>query len=138
MEKSKNIICIIIKFYLKDIIQTEKKWKRKRIEGKLIFEGEYLDGKKWNGEAKVYDENTCNMIFEYKYSKGIIDGNGSEYDKYSGELLFSGYYLNGKRNGKGEEYKYIPCEKNSNYYYFADNLYSFEGRAKRMTIFSGE
>ena len=45
--------------------------------GKLIYEGEYLNGKKWNGKGK-------------------------EYNKY-GELIFEGEYLNGNKwNGKGK------------------------------------
>ena len=42
----------------------------------LIFDGEYLNGKKWNGKGKEYDD--CKLIFE-------------------------GEYLNGQRNGKGKE-----------------------------------
>ena len=46
-------------------------------DGKLIFEGEYLNGKSWNGKGK-------------------------EYYNYNGKLKYEGEYLNGKRwNGKG-------------------------------------
>ena len=31
-------------------------------DGQLIFEGEYLDGKKWKGIAKEYDEDTGKII----------------------------------------------------------------------------
>ena len=64
--------------------------------GKLLFEGEYSNNKKWNG--KGYDENG-NIIYE------LINGNGKvkEYD-YNGILIFEGEYLNGKRNGKAKEY----------------------------------
>ena len=31
-------------------------------DGKLIFEGEYLDGKKWKGNAIKYDEDTGKII----------------------------------------------------------------------------
>ena len=82
-------------------------------DGSLIFEGEYLDGKKWKGHGKQYDEDTEKLIFEYEYFNGIITGEGKEYDRINGDLLFSGNYLNGKRNGKGEEYKYIPYTKKS-------------------------
>ena len=43
-----------------------------------MFEGEYLNGKRWNGKRKKYYKN--------------------------GELKFEGEYLNGVRNGKGKEY----------------------------------
>ena len=42
--------------------------------GQLLFEGEYLNGKRWNGKEKVYND--------------------------VGELLFEGEYLNGLRNRK--------------------------------------
>ena len=45
----------------------------------IIFEGEYLNGKKWNGKGKEYNKD--------------------------GKLRFEGEYLNGKRwNGKVKEY----------------------------------
>ncbi len=44
--------------------------KEYNLEGKIIFDGEYYDGKKWNGTEKVYDEDTDNLIFKYKYSNG--------------------------------------------------------------------
>ena len=62
----------------------------------LIFEGDYLNGKKWNG--KGYDQNH-NIIYELRNGKGYI----REYDSY-GCLLFEGEYSNGERNGKGKEY----------------------------------
>ena len=83
----------------------------------MIFEGEYLNGKKWNG--KGYDINN-NIIYELKNGKGFIkeydfyggrlkyegdylNGKGKEYD-FNGKIQFEGEYLNGKRNGKGKEY----------------------------------
>ena len=74
---------------------------REYINGKLVYEGEYIyDGiyndVKYNG--KGYDENGC-----LKYE--IIKGNGKvrEY-YYDGTLLFEGEYKNGRRNGLGKEY----------------------------------
>ena len=61
---------------------------------KLKFEGEFLNGKKWNG--KGYDlEN--NVVYELKEGKGFI----KEY-YYNGNLKYEGEYL----NGKGKEYEY--------------------------------
>ena len=87
----------------------------------IIFDGEYLNGKKWNG--KGYDNN--NVIYkikngngflkEYKYpfkylifESGYLDGrkNGKVKEYNYGTLVFEGEYLNGKRNGKGKEYNY--------------------------------
>ena len=103
-------------------------------EGNLIFEGEYLTGKKWKGIEKEYDEYTKILIFECEYKNGERKGKGKEYDKYNEELLFSGTYLNGKRNGKGEEYKLIPCERSS----YGSNYYSSRDNSKNIIIFSGE
>ena len=89
-------------------------------KGDLIFEGEYLNGKKWKGVSLEYDEDTGKLIFEYEYSKGIIDGIGKEYDKFNGNLLFSGNYFKGKRNGYGEEYKYFSWEK-YNYGFYSNS-----------------
>ena len=72
------------------------KGKEYNYDGKLEYEGEYLNGKRWNG--KVYDIN--NNI------AGILNnGNGKikEFNE-NGELEFEGEYINGKKNGKGKEY----------------------------------
>ena len=69
---------------------------------KLIFEGEYKNGKR-NGKGKEYDDKG-NLMFEGEYLNGKRNGKGKEYDEY-GNLLFEGEYLNGQRwNGKGKEY----------------------------------
>ena len=66
------------------------------IKGKKIFEGDYLNEKKWNG--KVYDKNG-NLFGELK------NGNGKILEYYEdGELKYEGEYSNGERNGKGKEY----------------------------------
>jgi len=68
--------------------------------GKLKFEGEYLNGKRWNG--KSYDKNS---IIDLEIKKG--NGKGKEYNNYD-ELEFEGEYLNGERwNGKVKEYNYL-------------------------------
>ena len=66
-------------------------------DGKLEFEGEYLNGKQWNG--KGFNSNNKNIIYKLKDGKGNV----KEYEKY-GKLKFEGEFLNGKRNGKGKEY----------------------------------
>ena len=65
-------------------------------EKNISFEGEYKNGKKWNGNE--YDKNG-NLECEFKNG----NGKGKEYD-YDGILIFEGEYLNGERNGKGKEY----------------------------------
>ena len=75
---------------------------------KLIFEGEYIDGKRF-GYGKEYNNNK--LIFEGKYSKNneilyeLKEGKGYVYEYNNvGKLIFEGEYLNGKKNGKGKEY----------------------------------
>ena len=55
-----------------------------------------------NGNGKEYGLDD-RLIFEGEYLNGKRHGKGKEY-YYSGELLFEGEYLDGKRNGKGKEY----------------------------------
>ena len=80
-----------------EYINGEKKGMFKEYENrKLIFEGEHLNGKKWNG--KGYD-NEGNVIYE------LTEGKGSVKEYYeNGNLKYEGEYLNGERNGKGKEY----------------------------------
>ena len=75
----------------------EKEMEKEKNINKLIFEGEYLNRKIWNG--KGYKNGK--IEFEINEGKGYI----KEY-YYDGELRFEGEYLNGKRNGKGKEYYY--------------------------------
>ena len=59
---------------------------------KLLYEGEYLNGKRWN--EKGYDFNK-NLSYELKNGKGyIIDFNNNE------KLIFEGELINGEKNGK--------------------------------------
>jgi len=59
--------------------------------GNLKFEGEYLNGKAWNGNGYlIYGK----MDFEIKDG----ESKGKEYDNY-GYLIFEGEYKNGERNG---------------------------------------
>ena len=65
-------------------------------DGKLFYKGEYLNGLKWNG--KIYSTKD-NVYSEIKNGKGLI-----KIYYYDGALLYEGEYLNGKRNGKGKQY----------------------------------
>ena len=120
------------------MVILSKNRERLQKNSKLTFEGEYLNGKKWNGKGKIY--NNGKLAIEVEYLNGKIwngkgynkrgikkfeinNGKGyiKEYDYYIGILIFEGEYLNGERNGKGKEYY-----KNDNLFYAFDNLY-FEG-----------
>ena len=56
-----------------------------------------------NNISKEYSINSDKLIFEGEYLNGKRNGKGKEYYR-NGKLLFEGEYLNGKRNGKGKEY----------------------------------
>ena len=69
-------------------------------DGQLVFEGEYLNGQR-NGKGKEYYNDE--LIYEGEYLKGKKNGKGKEYNKYDG-IMYEGEFLNGKKNGKGKEY----------------------------------
>ena len=78
--------------------------------GKLRFEGEYINGKR-NGKGKLYDSSNGNLLFEGHYLNGEKNGEGKEFASYpENKLIFEGEFLNGKRNGKGKEYKFNSDE----------------------------
>ena len=88
--------------------------------GLLIFEGEFKNDKRWNGNGynpyhnivyqlnngkglvKEYYKNN-KLSFEGEYLNGEKNGKGKEYND-KGILVFDGEYLNGEINGKGKEY----------------------------------
>ena len=72
------------------------KGKEYYLNRKLLFEGEYKNGRKWNGNGYNIKGN-----IEFKLKDG--KGNIKEYDEY-GKLKYEGEYKNGERNGKGKEY----------------------------------
>ena len=61
----------------------------------LIFEGEYLNGKR-NGMGKEFFNEEFNFDFK------LLNENKKE--KVTDKLVFKGEYSNGERNGKGKEY----------------------------------
>ena len=62
----------------------------------------YKVGKK-NGIGKEFDLSQKNMIFEGEYLNGKRNGKGKEY-YYYGKLKIEGEFLNGEKNGKIKEY----------------------------------
>ena len=93
-------------------------------KGKKIFEGEYINDKRWNGIEYIYKGKTLfevqyingdkngKIIMKQYFKKNLIyegeslnekrNGKGKEY--FKNELIYEGEYLNGKRHGKGIEY----------------------------------
>ena len=85
-------------------------------EGKILFEGEYKNGKRWNGIIRNYYYDT--MISVYELIEGEIKGKVKEYYK-NGQLEFEGEYLDGKKwNGfiynKDDAQKYEIKNGNGN------------------------
>jgi len=79
--------------------QRDGKCKEYDQNGGLIFEGEYLKGKRWNGKSKEYDSES-RLSFDGEYINGKKNGKCKEYYS-SGEIRFEGDLLNGKKwNGK--------------------------------------
>ena len=61
----------------------------------------FCELKNGKGYIKEYDYDG-KLIYEGEYLNGERNGKGKEY--FRGKLIFEGEYLNGKRNGKGKEY----------------------------------
>ena len=89
--------------------------------GKLIFEGEYLNGERKKGkEYNKYGKSIFeggDLLFEGEYLNGERwNEEGKEYDD-DDELIFEGEYLNGKKMNK----IYIISKKKSKISYI--NIY---------------
>ena len=95
------------------------KGKEYHLNGKISFEDEYLNDKEWIGTA--YDRNG-NILYTLNNN---INGKGKEYFTSDNKVLFEGEYLNGKRNGKGKEYYY-------------DGKLKFEGEYKNDIKWNGK
>ena len=88
--------------YRKELIKGKSIGKEYSLEDDiLIFEGEYIDGKK-NGHGKELYLNG-DIKFEGEYLNGRRDGPGKEYD-YENKLKFEGNYSHGLRQGYGKVY----------------------------------
>ena len=99
LQKNIDIKLINYKFYSERYIIYETKFKGKEYDGynnNLVFEGEYLNGKR-NGKGKEYYYG--DLKFEGEYLNGKRNGKGKEYGTF-GDLKFEGEYLNGKINGR--------------------------------------
>ena len=88
--------------------------------GKIKFEGNYINGKRWKGIGKYFNgakeyeiNNGRGIVYEYhkngelKYEGEIVNGekNGKGKDyHYNGDLAYEGEYLNREKSGEGKEY----------------------------------
>ena len=67
----------------------KRKGKEYYVNDKIKFEGEYHNGKRWNGIG--YDIKG-NKVYELKDGNGFV----KEYDD-QGKIIFIGKYLNGEK-----------------------------------------
>ena len=69
---------------------------------KIIFEGEYLNGKRLKGKGKELNIHGI-LKYEGKYFFGKIYGKGKQYN-VNGNLEYVGQFLDNERHGNGKEY----------------------------------
>ena len=86
-------------------------------ENKSTFEGEYKDGKRINGKGKIFN-NKGNLIFDGDYINGKRNGTVIEYYEEIEEdeenvntdsnllIKYEGKYIDDQKNGEGIEYQY--------------------------------
>ena len=77
-----------------ELINGKGKVKKYDFVGKLLFVGEYFNGKK-HGKGKEYFRQD-KLIFEGEYLNGKKHGKGKEY-YFDGGIIFEGEFLNDKR-----------------------------------------
>ena len=132
LEEKKKLEIIKYSKYYQNILEIDienyknisKKYKIDGINGngkeyliknnRLIFEGEYLNGKR-NGKGKEYNDNWV-IKYEGEYLNGKRNGKGKEY-YHDGKLMFEGEYLYGFRL-KGKEYINEKLEYEGEYLYY--------------------
>ena len=94
------------------------KGKEYYLKGKIKFEGEYLNNKRWNGI--MYDLKNNDIAYKLENGKGFI----KDYKSYNySYLIYEGEYLNGMKNGKGK--------------IFVDEKLKFEGEFKNDIKWNG-
>ena len=101
----KRIFSFLSENQILNIIRYNKELQKKFIVDIKDYKkesGKYKIGGK-NGYGKEYIIKTNRIIFEGEYLKGKRNGKGKVYD-YDDILIFEGEYLNGKKNGKGKRY----------------------------------
>ena len=93
-----------------------------------MFEGEYLNGIKWNGKGKEFD-NDENILFEGEYLNGKrwngkSYANGKIYELNNGNGIIIEY---NKKDGLILEIEYINGEEKKRKEYYLDGKLIFEG-----------
>ena len=82
------------KIIVKKICEGKEKWKiYNAIDNDLLFEGDY-----YKGIGKEYEDDG-KLLYEGEYLNGKRNGKGKVYDD-NGKLIFEGEYLNSKKMEK--------------------------------------
>ena len=71
-------------------------------QNRLIFEGEYLNGKKWKGKGTIYYKK--NILFQGTYFKGKRWNGSIRTIDCSDKIIFEGNLVNGLISKEGKEY----------------------------------
>ena len=98
------------KFYIKERLEYEGEYLfDKKYNGNGYDENDNIiyELKNGTGKVKEYDDIDNELIFEGEYLNGKRNGKGKEYTIFTdiggSELIYEGEYLNGLRRGKGIE-----------------------------------
>ena len=91
--------------YNGDIIFEGEYYKNKKWEGKGYDNRNNIIYELKEGKGLVKEYFDGKLRFEGEYLNGLINGKVKEYYP-DGKLKFKGEYLNCERNGKGKEYNY--------------------------------
>ena len=88
--------------------------------GELIFEGEYLNGKRWNGKGKEYTYLLDKLLFKGEYKNGKRwNGEGKEYNRYGHTATVFRHnilYFGGWEFGKALNFNKFKNMKSSIYF----------------------
>ena len=95
LKEQAKLNILIYNNYFKKILKINIE-NYKKISGKYKIQDK-------NGNCKIYSLDTNSLLFEGEYLNGKKNGKGKEY-YINEQLQFEGEYLNGKKNGKGKEY----------------------------------
>ena len=63
--------------------------------GEILFVGEYLNGKKWNG--KLYNQFNNDEVFEITNGRGMV-----KLYTFGNKIIYEGEFLNGEKGGHGK------------------------------------
>ena len=132
LKKDSKNVGIFIKKIIDEIENYKKNGKGREYyeNGKIKYEGKFVDDKYEDMEAKFYYENGDLYIGEFK--NGIMNGNGIIYStKYEGKFL-NGEYSNGKLYYENGDYYIGPFKKGKKEgegkEYYKNNKLKYEGK----------